>query len=182
MKIVWDRVERGEIMRWMVVITSMMLLLASLAGCSPAGVETQTATPSPPATHTPTSPALPTETVQPAETATPTEVEKMSTPDAKPPYTPALQNLIEKAREDLAQRLSPPVSQIYLVDAQEVFWPNSSLGCPEPGMVYAEVITPGYLIILSAGDREYEYHASRGTMVIYCENPMPPVPGMPGDT
>jgi hypothetical protein len=49
-------------------------------------------------------------------------------------------------------------------------------------MAYAEVLTPGYLIILSVNNEEYEYHTSKGTEVIYCENPNPPVPGMPGDT
>jgi len=92
-----------------------------------------------------------------------------------------LQNLIEKAREDLTQRLSIPVSQINLVEAKDVVWPDSSLGCPESGMAYAEHLTPGYLIILNAVDKDYEYHASRGTLVIYCENPTPPVPGKPDD-
>jgi hypothetical protein len=48
-------------------------------------------------------------------------------------------------------------------------------------MVYAEVLTPGYLILLNADSEEYEYHTSRSTEVIYCENPTPPVPGTPDD-
>lgn len=98
------------------------------------------------------------------------------------PSISAPQNLIEIAREDLAQRLSLSISQIDLVDAKEVIWPDSSLGCPQPGMAYADVLTPGYMIILKAGDKEYEYHASKGTFVIYCENPTPPIPGTPDNT
>lgn len=94
-----------------------------------------------------------------------------------PSSASGLRYLVEKARADLAQRLSISISQINLVDAKEVVWPNSSLGCPQPGMVYAEVLTPGYLIILNADDKEYEYHASKGTYVVYCDNPTPPIPG-----
>ena len=93
-----------------------------------------------------------------------------------------LENLVETAKADLTQRLSLPVDQISLVEAEAVVWPDASLGCPQPGMAYADVLTPGYRIILMAQDNAYEYHASRGTEVFHCENPSPPVPGTPGDT
>jgi hypothetical protein len=98
-----------------------------------------------------------------------------------PPST-NLQNLIDKAREDLAQRLSIPATQINLVDATAVTWPDASLGCPQMGMEYAQVLTPGYLILLEYGNNRFEYHASRGTYVIYCENPTPPILGTPDNT
>jgi hypothetical protein len=50
------------------------------------------------------------------------------------PSIPGLTTLIEKAKEDLAQRLSIPLSQINTVEAKEVFWPDASLGCPQPGL------------------------------------------------
>ena len=116
-------------------------------------------------------------------TSTPTL--NQSKPTMMPtPFIPSpssLQNLIEKATEDLARRLSVPTQQIQIVEAREVVWPNSSLGCPQKGMVYADVLTPGYLIILQFDNREYEYHSSKGTEVIYCQNPTPPVPDIPGD-
>src|SRR5215207_8424684 len=87
-----------------------------------------------------------------------------------------LSNLIKKAREDLARRLSISADQINLVAAEEVMWTDASLGCPLEGMAYAQVLTPGYLIRLQFEDQEFEYHASKGTTIIYCENPTPPVP------
>ena len=103
----------------------------------------------------------------------------MNSPLPTPAFSD-LQKLIEKAKEDLAQRLSVPVNQINVVDAQEVLWPDSSLGCPEKGMAYTQVLTPGYLIRLESGGQEFEYHASRKTF-IYCVNPSPPVPGASPD-
>ncbi|MGD8402485.1 MAG: hypothetical protein PVJ21_02415 [Anaerolineales bacterium] len=97
------------------------------------------------------------------------------------PIPSGLQGLIDKAKEELSQRLSIELTEISLTKAEEVVWSNASLGCPQPGMVYAEVLTPGYLILLEVNNMVYEYHASRGTEVIYCENPMPPVEGTPLD-
>ena len=89
------------------------------------------------------------------------------------------ENLIEKAKEDLAQRLAVPITQISLVEATEVEWSDSSLGCPQPDMFYLQVITPGYLILLEANGAQYEYHSNRDAYVIYCENTNPPLPPKP---
>ena len=104
------------------------------------------------------------------------------TPTLSFPATPIPQSLIEKAKDDLAQRLSISTIQINVVDAKEVVWSNASLGCPQPGMLYADVLTPGYLILLSANGQDYEYHAAKGSVIFYCENPLPPVEGMPSNT
>jgi hypothetical protein len=104
------------------------------------------------------------------------------TPDVTPTPDPAAMQFAVRARNDLALKLGIRVDDISIASAQAVTWPDSSLGCPQPGMAYSQVITPGYLVRLEANGKIYEYHAGRGTQVIYCENPSPPVPGMPGDT
>ncbi len=49
-------------------------------------------------------------------------------------------------------------------------WPDASLGCPEPGMMYAQVVTPGYKIHLSCGEELFTYHSDCGSRVVYCES------------
>lgn len=93
-----------------------------------------------------------------------------------------LQALIEKAKEHLAQRLAVSANEIDLVEATGVTWPDSSVGCPQKGMLYTQVLTPGYLILLEHGGNTFEYHASSRDYVTTCENPSPPVPGSPGNT
>jgi hypothetical protein len=95
------------------------------------------------------------------------------------PISPGLPDLLEKAKEDLAEKLSIPVAEISILKATGVIWPDSSLGCPLKGMFYTQVLTPGYLILLEFADKKYEYHADKGTNVIYCTNPTAPVPGTP---
>ena len=75
----------------------------------------------------------------------------------------------ERAKQDLAQRLSIPLDQIAIVKVEEVEWPDASLGCPEPGKMYAQVIIPGYRITLSAKGQTYDYHADRGERVALCQ-------------
>ena len=93
-----------------------------------------------------------------------------------------LDRLIEQAIQDLAQRLSISAGQISIIQAREVVWSDSSLGCPQPGMMYLMVLSPGFQIILSDGSREYHYHASQVSPVFYCENPSPPASGAPADS
>ena len=91
------------------------------------------------------------------------------------PAIPGIESLIEKAKADLAQRLSIPISQINTIETQQVFWPDTSLGCPQPGLTYTQVEVPGYLIILQTNGNEFEYHANIHSYVFYCDNPTPPI-------
>lgn len=102
-------------------------------------------------------------------------------PSLPTPTDAGLQNLIDTAKVDLAERVTVSTEDIVLLEAARVTWPDSSLGCPQEGMAYMQVITPGYLIRLSSGGQVYEYHAGRSTEVLYCADPMPPVEGTPGD-
>lgn len=98
------------------------------------------------------------------------------TPALAPSATSGLAYLIEKAKEDLAQRLSISVTQINLIETAEVEWSDSSLGCPQPGMEYLQVLTPGYRILLEFNGSEYGYHSNRDAYVFFCENLTPLIP------
>lgn len=72
---------------------------------------------------------------------------------------------VEKAIDDLAQKLKIAREEVKLVNAEAKKWSNTSLGCPEKGRFYAEVITPGYIIVLSANGKTWEYHAGLNKVV-----------------
>jgi len=75
---------------------------------------------------------------------------------------------LEAAISDLAARLNVGRNAIQVVGVEKRMWSDASLGCPRPGMMYAQVITPGFLIRLSAQGRVYTYHASL-THAALCE-------------
>jgi len=86
---------------------------------------------------------------------------------AEPP--PEVKAVVRLATEDLAKRLGLAPEAIQLVSVEPVEWSDASLGCPQPGMMYAQVITPGYLVMLEAEGEEYEYHTDKGRFVVLCE-------------
>jgi hypothetical protein len=48
-----------------------------------------------------------------------------------------------------------------LVGVEQVSWPDACLGAARPGEVCAQVITPGYRVILEQDGQRIEYHTSR---------------------
>lgn len=76
---------------------------------------------------------------------------------------------VQLAREELARQLGLAPEAIRLVSVQAVEWPDTSLGCPQPGMMYAQVITPGFRVILEAAGEQYEFHTDQGGAVELCE-------------
>ncbi len=70
----------------------------------------------------------------------------------------ALSRLIERAAEDLVQATGAASDAITVFSTEEVEWSDTSLGCPQPDEMYAQVITPGYLIVLETGAETYKYH------------------------
>ena len=92
--------------------------------------------------------------------------------DAPPPAAAgapmSLEQQVAAAKADLAGRLGVPADDIEVVEAREVTWPDASLGCPEPGMMYAQVLTPGVLVRLVHAGREHGYHARQGRSPVEC--------------
>ena len=73
----------------------------------------------------------------------------------------AAEKAVSWARADVAKREIVAADAVRLIAVEPENWRNSSLGCPQPGMVYLQVITPGYRILFQVGDEIYEYHSAR---------------------
>jgi len=70
---------------------------------------------------------------------------------------------------DLSQQTGAATDTITLVSMEAKEWGDTSLGCPQEGFMYAQVITPGYLMVLAAQDKTYEYHTDTKTNVVWCK-------------
>ncbi len=62
-------------------------------------------------------------------------------------------------------------SSFKLVTAEETIWPDGSLGCPQPGMVYTQATVPGYHVVLEHDGREYDYRAGGTQYLMLCLEP-----------
>lgn len=78
-----------------------------------------------------------------------------------------MDSITEAALADAAKRTSLPRARLQLASAEAVTWPDGSLGCPEPGMMYTQALVPGYRVRIVAGEQVLDYHASvRGGLVL----------------
>jgi hypothetical protein len=91
----------------------------------------------------------------------------------------------ELARMVLSEALGIPPEGIQVLRAESVDWPDASLGCPQPGAAYAQVVTPGIRFTLEAGGRSYFVHTDLSRSAVLCTDdgvPLEPVfPVEPGE-
>ena len=79
-----------------------------------------------------------------------------------------LEEAVEAARQDLADRQSVEHETIGVVEAREVTWRNGALGCPEEGMMYTQALVRGYYILLADAVGEHAYHAGSDGKPFFC--------------
>jgi hypothetical protein len=164
--------ERSGMKRKLHAFVLWVWIAGLLSACTPPVLQPESLTPSPGilVTITPLAP-------QPSPTqpgATPTETEAMTTSQPAPPsYDPAMEPLVQIARQDLAERLGIAVDEIEVLEAQGVVWGDTSMGCPHPDMGYLQVPQDGALIRLSVGNREYNYHSGGNRPPFLCETSLP---------
>ncbi|MGQ9466744.1 MAG: hypothetical protein ACUVSG_03735 [Anaerolineae bacterium] len=81
---------------------------------------------------------------------------------ARPTPPPAAYpGAVMTAIQALSERLNIPPEEVTVAAWEPVDWPDTSLGCPQPGMMYAQVIVPGYLVILEVRGETFRVHTDR---------------------
>jgi hypothetical protein len=156
-----------------VLLTALVLLVAGCGGEPPgAGAPT-------------TGPA----SDRPSASSGPSELRSTPTVTQAIPITPLyqagdidpdLRPLIDLATADLAEMLGVAESQITTHAAVPVLWPDSSLGCPQPGMNYPQVLVDGSIIELEHHGTYYRFHAGGRRDPFQCPTPLTAVPGLSG--
>jgi hypothetical protein len=150
---------------WILVALCTTLLLAA---CAPAplpntGPVVSDATPAPP-TEPPAEPGhgaahAADATALPAEQA----AEATLGPDG---------DMGQFVRQLLAQQLQIDAAQIEVVSVEPMEWPDACLGISSPDLMCAQVITPGYRVVLAVDGQEYVYHTNAdGSNVQIAEAP-----------
>jgi hypothetical protein len=76
---------------------------------------------------------------------------------------------VDQSIQDLAGRLQVAPAEIEYLDFEAVVWPDGSLGCPQPGMEYTQVLVEGFRIRLQHAGQIYEYHGGGRRAPFLCE-------------
>jgi hypothetical protein len=75
----------------------------------------------------------------------------------------ARQNAFRAATDSLSRQINAPADSIAGVSRND-----SCLGCPQTAENCAQVLTPGYRILLRVSDATYEYHTDLGGRAKLC--------------
>ena len=80
-------------------------------------------------------------------------------------------SVLDPVIAEAARLANVPIDQVTVVSAAEVTFPDGSLGCPLPGMMYTQVMTDGYRIVAEAGGTTYDFRGTGPDQFRRCEKP-----------
>jgi hypothetical protein len=74
---------------------------------------------------------------------------------------------VQAAKRDIVENIfeGRTVDEITVVSVTPQQWPDACLGAPEGGEACAQVITPGFIVVLDLEGAHYTYHTDEGTTV-----------------
>lgn len=84
--------------------------------------------------------------------------------------------MIHEISQDLSKRFGVDISEVVLIEAEEVTWADESLGCPMPDVNYEKNPINGLRIVVKLRDKEYFYHTRGLESFIWCDNGTPNAP------
>jgi hypothetical protein len=98
------------------------------------------------------------------------QLEQTGTPIEK--SSPVKQNvpqgILDPILKEAAALAKVSHEQLMIVRAQSVIWGDGSLGCPEPGMMYTQMLVNGYWIVIEAAGKQYDFRVGSGGSFILC--------------
>ncbi len=59
-----------------------------------------------------------------------------------------------------------------VLTAAAMQWPDGSLGCPEPGVMYTQAVVDGSQIVVEAGGETYDYRLDGSGNFRLCDSPV----------
>jgi hypothetical protein len=143
-----EQIMRVEIRQAIRKLSLAVVAIVPLAACAaeksaPAGIAPPTRIPDPPA--------------QPAAPAG-NSVSAASVP----------RNVRRAVVADAARRFQVSESAVVLSRAEQVTWNDGSLGCPQPGQMYTQMLVSGFRIWATTSAGQMEYHTDALGLAVTC--------------
>ena len=100
-----------------------------------------------------------------------------SVPELAPDATWHYERQVDYAIADIVRGLGLDTDQgVYPAAVMNERWPSAALGCPDPDMMYAAVVSPGKRIVFEIDGVFHAYHSTPDGVPFYC----PPDRTQPG--
>ncbi|HLZ29728.1 MAG TPA: hypothetical protein VKV73_20605 [Chloroflexota bacterium] len=102
---------------------------------------------------------------------TPPAEQPVASPSSESSANVEVQAAVDAALSDAAGRLSlaTGAGDMHVQQVEARTWPDASLGCPSQGVMYSQIVTPGYLVVISAAGKQLEYHADSRGRIVFCQ-------------
>ena len=80
-------------------------------------------------------------------------------PSVPPPTAAAVVpgDIIIRLRNEAGRHAGVPLDSVSVLESEAVTWPDSGFGCSGPQESTLLVLTPGFRVVMQAGDRRLEY-------------------------
>ncbi len=142
----------------------LLFVLLAVTACARVGAPSTSVASSTPAAGESEDNDRPTPSIRPLQTPPASEPAVVGeVPDA----------ILDSILADAAERSGVAAAAIEIVQAEQVTWPDGSLGCPEPGQMYTQALVDGYQVILDASGEELDYRVGSGGSFRLCESGLP---------
>lgn len=79
------------------------------------------------------------------------------------------QQVVARVRAEAGAALGVPDGEVLVTRVEQREWPDTALGCPQAGAMYAQVIVPGFLVEVRSGGKVLQYHTDRDSRVVLCQ-------------
>jgi len=133
----------------------LLILLTALVGACSSAASPAPSVAAPSAQPSAVSVASPGDSVnRPSFTAVSPGVD----PTGKPVVLP--KSVLDPILADAATRSGVAVDQLVVVTSLSITWSDGSLGCPEPGQAYTQIVLEGYRVSIRAGTNTYDYRGA----------------------
>jgi hypothetical protein len=91
-----------------------------------------------------------------------------ATSDGGQDSSAAAQSAADQAKAEAARQLRAQTSDFTVVTIEPTQWSDSSLGCSKPGLMYTQVVSDGYTVVLEREGRRHQVNVS-GSRAVMCE-------------
>jgi hypothetical protein len=173
-------ISRANRARFLALAAATVVALAACA--SPGATATATTGAGAAASTQPT--AAPTPPIGPGTPASP-QRPAVSPPGNRVPVTPSPAAITGEVPEAFVARTrallattvgAEAAAAATIVTARQATWPDGSLGCPKPGMVYTQAIVQGYQLVFDVASVTFDYRLTASGNAVLCEPGPRPAP------
>ncbi len=84
-------------------------------------------------------------------------------------------DIMDSILEDVLERSGADIEDVKVIRAENIVWPDGSLGCAKPGEMYTQAQVQGYWVVLEVGGETYDYRVTENGYFNLCDQSRPSI-------